>query len=333
MAFRITVITAVFFISATAAADRFGPVAPVRIVPIAPLRVARFVRSPDGPVQIVGPWHELNGPTQRTTFVPVFDCFNSSSLFVTTENVPHLSNDVTVSSEHAGAQTTRVSFAWIWGGDGNGNDAPCIVALSTFEGFRGCDDPDPSPGDTFIDGVIYDFGSLPPSPFYQLADIDLSGSGLYHTMPAEGTGAIEVLIFDSVIPELMLARAAFPVYSSTGDDDEPPTQRPGTQGPFEFDDDNPTDGVFDVIDECYDLSSPSPPYEIGPAIIFYVKSGCACPGDVDDYGDVTLLDLALLLAAFGDSGPFEYPCADVDRDGVVGLSDLAILLSRFGLPC
>src|SRR5262245_26219371 len=334
MAIRCIVFLAVCIsISTTAAADGFRALARDTGRRISPIRAARVVRTLAGQVQIVGPWHTFEGAATRTNFVPVFDCLNGASLLATDENLPFWSNDITVSPEHAGLQATRVSFAWVWGGDGNGNDAPCIIAVSTFEGFRGCDDPAPSAGDTFIDGVMYDFGLLPASPFYQLAEIDLSGTGLSHTMPAAGTGAIQMVMFDQVEPELLLARAAFPVYSNTGDDDEPPTPRPGTQGPYEFDDNSPTDAFLDVIDECYDHSSPTPPYEIGPAIIFSVKSGCACPGDVDDYGDVTLQDLALLLAAFGESGPFDYPCVDVDRDGTVGLTDLAILLSHFGVPC
>ncbi len=56
-----------------------------------------------------------------------------------------------------------------------------------------------------------------------------------------------------------------------------------------------------------------------------------CPADLDGDGGVTLADLALLLAAWGQSGA-GHP-ADVNEDGNIDLSDLAILLSQFGTTC
>lgn len=47
--------------------------------------------------------------------------------------------------------------------------------------------------------------------------------------------------------------------------------------------------------------------------------------DLDDDGVVGASDLAILLAAWGGTGP-----ADLDRDGTVGASDLAILLAAWG---
>lgn len=61
--------------------------------------------------------------------------------------------------------------------------------------------------------------------------------------------------------------------------------------------------------------------------------GCACAGDVDGNGIVELADLALLLSAFGTSGPFGNPCVDIDGNGIVELADLAQLLSAFGSSC
>jgi hypothetical protein len=61
--------------------------------------------------------------------------------------------------------------------------------------------------------------------------------------------------------------------------------------------------------------------------------GCECAGDVDGSGGVNLADLALLLSAFGTTGPFANPCVDIDGSGGVNLADLAFLLSAFGTTC
>ncbi len=60
--------------------------------------------------------------------------------------------------------------------------------------------------------------------------------------------------------------------------------------------------------------------------------GPACPGDVDDDGDVDLSDLAELLAAYGacEGDPNYNPNADFDNSGCVDLSDLAALLGNYG---
>ena len=52
-----------------------------------------------------------------------------------------------------------------------------------------------------------------------------------------------------------------------------------------------------------------------------------CPGDLDGSGDTSAGDLAILLAAWGGSGP-----ADLSGDGIVGSADLAALLAAWG-PC
>lgn len=62
-------------------------------------------------------------------------------------------------------------------------------------------------------------------------------------------------------------------------------------------------------------------------------AGCACfsPADLDLDGDVDILDLLILLAAFGPCPVPPAPCpADIDGDGAVGIVDLLMLLSDFG---
>ncbi len=53
-------------------------------------------------------------------------------------------------------------------------------------------------------------------------------------------------------------------------------------------------------------------------------------GDLNGDGAVNILDLLLLLAAWG---PCETPCPpDFDGDGAVGILDLLMLLANWG-PC
>ncbi|MBL0927144.1 MAG: hypothetical protein IBJ11_05760 [Phycisphaerales bacterium] len=58
-------------------------------------------------------------------------------------------------------------------------------------------------------------------------------------------------------------------------------------------------------------------------------------GDVYPDGDISALDLQLLLASFGArQGDADYtPSADVDGSGAVGASDLTLLLASFGRSC
>jgi hypothetical protein len=51
----------------------------------------------------------------------------------------------------------------------------------------------------------------------------------------------------------------------------------------------------------------------------------ACPGDLNDDGDVNGLDLGILLGAWGQRG-----IADINQDGVVNGVDLGILLGNWG---
>jgi len=111
-----------------------------------------------------------------------------------------------------------------------------------------------------------------------------------------------------------------------------------------------TSGTFDVIDtanltitDSVDLAAPAAmlampadqrtalipsPFEDG---LHVVSLTTPCAGDINQDGQVSLVDLGILLADFGATKCGGGPCAgDVDGDGDVDLADLALLLSEFG---
>lgn len=56
-----------------------------------------------------------------------------------------------------------------------------------------------------------------------------------------------------------------------------------------------------------------------------------CPGDANGDNQVNFTDLNLVLANFGQAGPFV--SGDLNRDGVVNFLDLNVVLSYFGTVC
>ena len=58
---------------------------------------------------------------------------------------------------------------------------------------------------------------------------------------------------------------------------------------------------------------------------------CEASGDLNGDGEVTTVDLLLLLAAWGPCPPSPDPCpADLEADGTVSIIDLLILLGNWG---
>ncbi|MCH8152544.1 MAG: FG-GAP repeat protein, partial [Planctomycetes bacterium] len=79
-----------------------------------------------------------------------------------------------------------------------------------------------------------------------------------------------------------------------------------------------------------DDACPGDPFcNSGSAYLFDAAAPGTCPWDLDGSGDVNVLDLLALLAAWG-SDPGGPP--DFDGDGTVGILDLLTLLANWG-PC
>ena len=67
----------------------------------------------------------------------------------------------------------------------------------------------------------------------------------------------------------------------------------------------------------------------GSAYLFDAAGPGSCPWDLDASGSVGILDLLILLSAWGPCAPGSCP-ADLDGDGNVGILDLLALLANWG---
>jgi hypothetical protein len=267
---------------------------------------------------------------------------------------PFISSDIGAAA--AGVDSEGVGHAWYIDvgdaepdGDADGlPDSPLFIAIQQFEDMDvvGCTDD----GSTFINGVIYDFSGNAWDPaFYNYTTISLNGSGLFHTMPADGSGGYQVIYgiaFDPVTNIITLPTAIDPVTLlgvniqpmlwGTGANEfgAPDDGRCGADVDGQYDDDAPTDGVHDLALECYSYLFGVCPDPLACATGFYHKAsvGCACLGDINGDGIIDIADLALFLSVFG-SAAAPGDCADMNGDGIIDIADLALFLSGFGSIC
>lgn len=255
---------------------------------ITPLRMARI----DANGKLAGPWIAYKADAQpRRALSVAFDCFEADSTGMPTElpeygpaiNTPpaqpgsryyfgpgyqnkYCANDMRVAAGMESAQATRVDLAWYWEG------APgehCYLAVFTAETF-GNTSAGPSFTDPY-DGVIYDFGTSLGTGFY-ISRVDLSG-GLFHQMPADGTGAYLLVIANQVSEQGMtLASVAQPMLWVTK------VNNPSFQDVPQWDDDNPVNGQHDAPAEFYtDYIFPISDRPFGAMIAFYADSPAPAP--------------------------------------------------------
>jgi hypothetical protein len=273
--------------------------------------------------------------------------------FGATYSNPFVSADI--NGAEAGAACEGLGQAWYIDvgdaepdTDGDGlPDSPLFIAVQQFEDMDvvSCTDD----GSNFIDGVIYDFSGNAWDPaFYNYTTITLNGSGLFHTMPADGNGGYQLIYgiaFDPTTGIITIPNPIDPV-TLTGvniqsmlwgsHDNEPLDDgRCGEDVDGQFDDDAPVDGSHDLALECYSYLYGVCPDPLAASTGFYFKGSgnpCPCPGNLNGDGVVDIADLALFLSAFGSNGSGT-PCSDINGDGIVDIADLALFLSAFGSTC
>ena len=311
---------------------------------VEPRRAAAF-RIENGRIVLTSDWTSFDHAGPRGgPFYYAYDCFESDSRVPATLvpsdnspgcqsgtsepgdrwqldgfNNPFVSADLTTAPYARGVICEAVVHAWSWkvgaaepDSDGDGRpDSPCFIAISTFESMdtAGCSDD----GSTAIDGVIYDFSPLNSSdPYYYLA-LDLSGTGLFHTMPSDGVGGYQLLYFIGtedgdplILPEgidsiTQRGVAVQPMLWGTGDAEPLFDGRVGSQDEWQFDDIN-FDAEHQIPGECatYDFGVCPNPLGAMTGFLFQTQfPPCLCAGDLDEDGVVTLNDLTHLLIFFG----------------------------------
>lgn len=314
---------------------------------IRPQSVARI--APDG--QITSPWYDLgDGGVAQTVCQTLlcFDCFEPDASGVPTEcysidcgrggarwyfgtafNNSFAANDMTMGCDDCdGTASERVEFTWYWGPCGHFAD-PCYVAIFTAENWADCAYP-AYKGSTYS-GVIYNFGAITCNTGPYFADVsDLCDFGLFHQLPADGSGAYLIMLSNGTSGgHIVLSTGGQPMLWGTKSVDY--------QGPKQYDDDNPKDGVHNYIEvslggECYDYTFGVCPDPLGASIAFYGSVGRApctefcivcCPCDTNCDGSVNGFDVEPLVGRLSGGDVGCSPCAgDANGDGSVNGFDI-----------
>lgn len=260
---------------------------------IKPLRMAKV----NSHGQLIGPWIKTSRQGADSALSVAFDCFEADATGQPTElpaygptiNVPpalpgsryyngptaqnmFCANDMTVANGMAGALATRADLAWYWNGTAGEH---CFLVVNTAEDFGGTN-AGPS-FDNVYDGVVYDFGTTLAPGFY-ISRADLTGT-LNHKMPVDGQGAYILTIANAVSETgITLASTAQPMLWVTK------INNPSFQGEFQWDDDNPINGMHDAPDEFYSYLVPQiSDRPLGAMIAFYAEPASSSPFNPSSY--------------------------------------------------
>lgn len=300
-----------------------------RVQAVSPLRVAP-VAWRQGGLEFLGEWAPYEPVGSHRADVRVFDCLEETGdctggmLLGAATNV-FWTNDMTLADDTNTAEgASRVDFMWFHGAHGSGSSESAFVAVFTQESA-------PCEPDSFdYNGWLLDFGTLPSGACGAAVDL---GPGAWQ-LPPSRTGSYAMFCVQDVTSDggYVLATDSRPFLWATGEDRGDPAA-PGTQGPWQFDDDAPADGVH-TPDECHSYTIPDCPYEVGPAAAFWGVRGNPCLGafpNCDGNDVVNTLDFLCFLgtwsAAHG-SGNYD-PAADCNADGEIDTLDFLCFLGQF----
>ncbi len=339
-------------------------------IPVQPERIAK-VKVINGKIVMTTPWIEYGqfapaGPCDPNE-VLVFDHFGADSggnpiggdtqcglpgggyryYSGASYHNPYWANDIAslADPQYYGGTASSLTHAWYWNPP---QPEPCIILIFTTETMDpNCTDPHDifDPGNSVIEGVILDYGTLGAGAGYYYSPVCLNAIGgiqlptldpntdfsdpFTGTTVAGGWLVIYASAFDSSTGEVTFATTAQPMLWSTE------LTGIGESTALQWDDDNPLDANHDPNTECYNYTysvcNPSRPVILGGMIAFWAEPAGCVPsgGDVDGNGCIDDADLLAVLFDFGGSGG----PADVNCDGVVDDADLLEVLFNFGLGC
>jgi hypothetical protein len=312
---------------------------PVRIAPI----------NADGSI---GEWREYAQPVTVCTDTLTFDCAQLGSLctspvpvggvvcgigegsrwfFGPSYNNPLATNDMTV--DVAGT-INDATGSWFQGGT---LSRPALQIHRYYESDAIVNEdgvaavPIQQTDTSFIGGVIYDFGIIPPGGayyYYFWSDDLCTGGGICDPTPANGAGAYSITVATSDGVDIFLDTTPGSQPMLWGTEGGGSSDRPGTQNTFQWDDDNLPDGTYSSPTELYTYSFGLCPDPLGALIGLWVKGGAPCAEDCTGDGLRDAADLALLLSCYNGG-----PCCDITGDGGTGAADLAALLAVYNIPC
>lgn len=265
-------------------------------IAVTPQKIAGIDRN----FQLTTPWMEYEGGTSWPGNCDqdlAYDCFEpdetgapidvnpgcglgtSRWFFGTTYCAMYVANDMETEGATTGDGLT-ISYGWWWYVNGPNTSEDCYVVVFTAEDFDDtCTGPAVSNG---YNGVIIGYGVLAHGGYYYSTPVDLCDSGLALTLPADGAGGLELILANGY-DTTYIYLATCGQFMLWGTDEN----RAGNQGPIQWDDDNPADGVLDPI-ECYNYAFGTCPDPLGA--MFYVT------GDV---GPGSCLDLTITGNAAG----------------------------------
>ncbi|MCG3129206.1 MAG: hypothetical protein CHACPFDD_04124 [Phycisphaerae bacterium] len=237
----------------------------------------------------------------------------------------------------------RIEFAWYWGPcPSSSGVSPCLVAVFTTEDWADCT-TGPGSYDGTYSGVVYDFGPLSCNTgAYFYSDVEnLCDFGLFHQLPLDGHGGYLIVLAQGTSGgSLVLAEGGQCMLWGTVYE-----FNPDYQGIYQYDDDNPRDGVHNFaqspVGECYDYEFGSCPDPLCAMVAFYnnvdeqtghapCSADCVpvapppcVPCDVNCDGAVDGFDIEPLVELLIGIGTPCAPCAgDMDGDGQVNGFDV-----------
>jgi hypothetical protein len=355
----ITLVAVVGFCCTAALAD--GPTASLETPHFKAVKaVARI--APD--MRRISPWYELGdgGISAPQSTELLFDAFEPNATGVPTDGLYGINcgvgggryllstesfaycntafvDDITVKPGAEGADADRLEWLWRWCGD-EVNESDLSVIFTTEDFDDTCTGP---PYANVFDGVIYSFGAGTEGFWY--TDVDLSGSGLFHHMPDDGSGGyIHFLAVGSTNTAIIINDCE---YCDDGNSGPQPGlwgskgagevsgngTAPWDAGPIKWDDDFPNDASW-AVNECYDTTGFIPcPDPMQNTMCFYkdldVCAGELC-GDASCDGTFNGGDINPFFTGLTDPAAWQstYPdcdlmCTlDINYDGSINGGDI-----------